>query len=213
IEQNRLEAVVSMPSGVFKPYAGVSTAVLIFTKGGATDRVWFYDMQADGLSLDDKRQQIADNDIPDILECWRNRKNAEFYESRLRRLAELKETVAPLKAERLTLEREINRLTFESVIAAPEDETARNALEAEEQKLAELNERIAPLQKEIDQLGNQFWVTKEQIRANKYDLSASRYRQIEANETFYEEPNVTLERLAKLEEATLNETNQLRAYL
>jgi type I restriction enzyme M protein len=209
IEENRLEAVVSMPSGVFKPYAGVSTAVLIFTKGGATDRVWFYDMQADGLSLDDKRQKIADNDIPDILGCWRNRKSAEFYENRVRRLAELKDSVAPLKAERLNLEREINRLTFESVIAPIEDETARVALEAEEQRLAELNERIAPIQKEIDQLGNQFWVTKEQIRANKYDLTASRYRQIEADETYYEEPNVTLERLMKLEDITKEKTGEL----
>jgi type I restriction enzyme M protein len=209
IEMNRLEAVVSMPSGVFKPYAGVSTAVLIFTKGGATDRVWFYDMQADGLSLDDKRQKISDNDIPDILECWRNRKNEEFYQIRARRLAELKETVAPMKTERLNLEREINRLMFESVIAPPNDETARIALETEEQKLAELNERIAPIQKEIDQLGNQFFVTKEQIRGNKYDLSASRYRQIEADETFYEEPNITLERLSKLEDFTLQGIKEL----
>jgi type I restriction enzyme M protein len=209
IEMNRLEAVVSMPSGVFKPYAGVSTAILIFTKGGATDRVWFYDMQADGLSLDDKRQKIADNDIPDVHDCWRNRKNAEFYENRARRLAELKEAVAPLKAERLNLEREINRLTFESVIAPPDNETARIALEAQEQKLAELNERIAPIQKEIDQLGNQFWVTKEQIRVNNYDLSASRYRQIEADGTFYEEPNVTLGRLMKLEDLTKEETKDL----
>lgn len=70
VENNRLEAVISMPSGVFKPYAGVSTAILIFTKteAGGTDRVWFYDMQNDGLSLDDKRSPIEENDIPDIIE-------------------------------------------------------------------------------------------------------------------------------------------------
>jgi type I restriction enzyme M protein len=75
IEDNRLEAVISMPSGVFKPYAGVSTGILIFTKTGhgGTDKVWFYDMQADGLSLDDKRTPIAQNDIPDIIERFRNR--------------------------------------------------------------------------------------------------------------------------------------------
>jgi type I restriction enzyme M protein len=74
VENNRLEAVVSMPSGVFKPYAGVSTAVLIFTKTGhgGTDKVWFYDMKADGLSLDDKRAPIAENDIPDIVERFHN---------------------------------------------------------------------------------------------------------------------------------------------
>ena len=69
VDGNRLEAVISMPSGVFKPYAGVSTAVLIFTKTGhgGTDNVWFYDMTADGLSLDDKRSPVPDNDIPDII--------------------------------------------------------------------------------------------------------------------------------------------------
>lgn len=70
VENNRLEAVISMPSGVFKPYAGVSTAILIFTKteAGGTDHVWFYDMQNDGLSLDDKRSPIEENDIPDIIQ-------------------------------------------------------------------------------------------------------------------------------------------------
>ena len=75
VENQRLEAVISMPSGVFKPYAGVSTAILIFTKTehGGTDQVWFYDMTADGFSLDDKRAPIADNDIPDIIERFRHR--------------------------------------------------------------------------------------------------------------------------------------------
>lgn len=69
VENHQLKAVISMPSGVFKPYAGVSTAVLVFTKTGAggTENVWFYDMKADGFSLDDKRSEIADNDIPDII--------------------------------------------------------------------------------------------------------------------------------------------------
>lgn len=69
IENNKLDAVISMPSGVFKPYAGVSTAVLIFTKTehGGTENVWFYDMKADGLSLDDKRTPVEENDIPDII--------------------------------------------------------------------------------------------------------------------------------------------------
>jgi type I restriction enzyme M protein len=69
IETHKLEAIISMPSGVFKPYAGVSTAIMIFTKTGAggTDNVWFYDMKADGYSLDDKRSPIEENDIPDII--------------------------------------------------------------------------------------------------------------------------------------------------
>lgn len=76
IENHRLEAVISMPSGVFKPYAGVSTAVLIFTKtdAGGTDKVWFYDMQSDGYSLDDKRTELeTEGDIPDIIKRFHNR--------------------------------------------------------------------------------------------------------------------------------------------
>ncbi|MGN0655391.1 MAG: N-6 DNA methylase [Ruminiclostridium sp.] len=74
IDGNRLEAVISMPSGVFKPYAGVSTGILVFTKTGygGTDNVWFYDMQADGFSLDDKRSPVAENDIPDIIARFNN---------------------------------------------------------------------------------------------------------------------------------------------
>ena len=74
VENQRLEAVISMPSGVFKPYAGVSTGILIFTKTGhgGTDDVWFYDMTADGFSLDDKRAEIKENDIPDIISRFKN---------------------------------------------------------------------------------------------------------------------------------------------
>lgn len=74
VENQRLEAIISMPSGVFKPYAGVSTAVLIFTKtnNGGTDKVWFYDMKADGFTLNDTRDPIADNDIPDVISRWNN---------------------------------------------------------------------------------------------------------------------------------------------
>jgi len=84
IEKHKLEAVISMPSGVFKPYAGVSTAILIFTKtnNGGTDApesngVWFYDMQADGFSLDDKRSEIKDNDLPDIIKRFAKRNNKQ----------------------------------------------------------------------------------------------------------------------------------------
>ena len=83
IENHQLRAVISMPSGVFKPYAGVSTAVLVFTKTGAggTDKVWFYDMKADGFSLDDKRTEVKENDIPDIIARFHNL-NAEVDRKR-----------------------------------------------------------------------------------------------------------------------------------
>ena len=73
LEENQLEAVISLPSGVFKPYAGVSTGILVFTKGGRTDDVFFYDIKADGLSLDDKREPIEANDLPGCLEAWKKR--------------------------------------------------------------------------------------------------------------------------------------------
>ena len=77
IENHTLQGIISMPSGVFKPYAGVSTAILLFTKTGVggTDKVWFYDMQADGYSLDDKRTKIEDNDIEDIINRFSNLEN------------------------------------------------------------------------------------------------------------------------------------------
>jgi len=73
IEKAELKAVIAVPSGAFKPYAGVSTAILIFTKGGETNNVWFYDMQADGYTLDDKRNKIADSDLPDIVQRYKAR--------------------------------------------------------------------------------------------------------------------------------------------
>jgi type I restriction enzyme M protein len=80
VEEHKLDGIVSMPSGVFRPYAGVSTAILLFTKtnSGGTDNVWFYNMQADGYSLDDKRNELASdkhdsNNLPDIIARWHNR--------------------------------------------------------------------------------------------------------------------------------------------
>ncbi|WP_412500304.1 type I restriction-modification system subunit M [Shewanella chilikensis] len=72
VEKNQLEAVINLPSGVFKPYAGVATAILIFTKGGETNKVWFYDLENDGYSLDDKRNPIAQNDIPHLVSSWQH---------------------------------------------------------------------------------------------------------------------------------------------
>ena len=74
VDNQHLKAVISMPSGVFLPYSGVSTAILVFskTKAGGTDKVWFYDMKADGLSLDQKRNPVEENDIPDVLARFAN---------------------------------------------------------------------------------------------------------------------------------------------
>ncbi len=238
VEENRLDGVVSMPGGVFKPYAGVSTAVLLFTRGATTERIWFYDMAHDGFSLDDKRQPSPDSDIPDILACWRNRHNPEFQAERRARIEQLKTELAPLKANRLAHQAEINRLTFESVIApepAPVQISASkrgtkegqqlplpldgagqapsSALDRAKAELADLESQIAPLQRQLDQLSRQFWVSKQEVVANKYDLSASRYRQIEPDGVYFEKPEVTMERLLILERVMREEVEQLRALM
>ena len=144
LEENQLEGIVSMPSGVFKPYAGVSTAVLIFTKGGKTERVWFYDMEADGYSLDDKRTFIdGRGDIPDIIEQFRKRREAN-----------------------------------------PTDRKAKC-----------------------------FYVPVEEIRENNYDLSISRYKEIEYEEVEYEPPEVIIGKIEDLEREILENLSELKALL
>ena len=129
VDNQRLQAVISMPSGVFKPYAGVSTAILIFTKtnAGGTDKVWFYDMKADGFSLDDKRNAIADNDIPDIVarfhnlagEAGRSRKEQSFvvpveeirekgYDLSMNKYKEVEREVVTYDAPEVIMERIVN---------------------------------------------------------------------------------------------------------
>ena len=232
IEENRLDGVVSMPSGVFKPYAGVSTAVLFFTRGASTERIWFYDMAQDGFSLDDKRQPVDANDIPDIQDCWTQRNAPEFELARRKRTDALRAALVPLKAQRLALRGEINRLTFESVLEKPFNTTDTkntkekheeslenfvpfvfNALSDAKAKLAELDTKIAAPQAELNQLTRQFWVAVDDVRQKKYDLSASRYRQTEPDESYHESPQVTLERLARLEQVMAEEIEALNEML
>jgi len=210
IEMNRLDGVVSMPSGVFKPYAGVSTAILFFTKGADTDRVWFYDMAHDGFSLDDKRQRVPETDLPDLLACWNARKEPAFAAARSERLTDLRRQIEPLKAQRLAMQADIHRLTFEHAVAPEADGAeALRLLDVDRARLAELSAAIHPLQTELNQLGRQFWVEKSAIAANKYDLSASRYRQVEQDEAYYDKPETTLSRLLTLERVMAEETKEL----
>ncbi len=145
VENHQLRAVISMPSGVFKPYAGVSTAVLVFTKTGAggTDNVWFYDMKADGYSLDDKRSEIADNDIPDIIR--------RFH----------------------TLDQEANRQRTEQ----------------------------------------SFFVPKQEIVDNGYDLSINKYKKTEYVAVEYPSTAEIMDRLDKLEEKIQQGLKELREML
>lgn len=209
VEENRLDGVISMPGGVFKPYAGVSTAVLLFTRGAKTENIWFYDMAADGFSLDDKRLPVTENDIPDILNCWKNRNDAGFQKARQERIEELKEVIAPLDEERLRLEAEINRLTFEQVISETRNGPITEELEKVKSQHNELDTLVRPLRSEYDQLSHQFWVTKGEVKANKYDLSASRYRPANNLIEFYEEPKLILSRLTVLEENMMHDIQKL----
>ena len=78
LEKGQVQAVISLPSGVFKPYSGVSTAIIVFTKGGNTENVWFYEMKSDGYSLDDKRDKIdGKGDIPDIINKFKTKADSE----------------------------------------------------------------------------------------------------------------------------------------
>lgn len=131
IDHQRLQAVISMPSGVFQPYSGVSTAILIFTKtnAGGTDKVWFYDMKADGFSLDQKRDPVTQNDIPDVIARYSN-------------------------------------------------------LEAEADRSRKEQSFVVPV---------------EEIRANDYDLSINKYKEVERVKVEYEQPAVILNRIKALE--------------
>jgi len=141
LERCRLDAVISMPSGVFKPYAGVSTAILFFTKGESTKEVWFYDMQEDGFSLDDKRTpQPEKNDIPDILEKFKKRHD----------------------------------------------------------------------EKPTDRKGKAFFVPFEEIKKNNFDLSISKYKEIEYEEVVYEKPEVIKKQILDYENKIIEALKDLK---
>jgi type I restriction enzyme M protein len=182
----------------------------LFTRGAQTANIWFYDMAHDGFSLDDKRNKVEENDIPDILECWKNRFDKKFVESREQRIVELRKELTPLKEKRLKLQADINRLTFELAIDSVSDGKAAAELSSAQELLSTLQSLISPPQGELDRLTRQFWVKKEQVKANKYDLSASRYRQVDADAAYHEQPSVTLERLARLEKVMSDEIEELK---
>ena len=134
--------------------------------------------------------------------------------------------IAPLKADRLQHHTTIHRLKFEEVVAesrhhnvaviAPRDEPSASDAKSKKAHHAERDghiARIAPLEQEINQLTRQFWVNKDQVVAQKYDLSASRYRQVEHEKVFYEQPAITLKRMQQLENVAGNELKSLLSSL
>jgi type I restriction enzyme M protein len=143
VEDQKLDGIISMPSGVFKPYAGVSTAIVLFTKtnSGGTDHVWFYDMQADGFSLDDKRTPQPDkSDLPDILARWKNR------EAETDRKRTDKSFFVP-KAEIVANDYDLSINRYKEVeYEAVEHELPKEILE----RLARLEEEIAEGRRELE---------------------------------------------------------------
>ena len=165
VEDNQLEAVINLPSGVFKPYAGVATAILIFTKGGETDNVWFYDLENDGYSLDDKRNPIAKNDLPHLIASWK----------------------AYRRGKNLPVDEFVgHKLTDESVV---------------------------PMMDWTDRTQKAFVVPKADLKANKYDLSINRYKEVVYEEEVYDPPKEILGRLKDLEAEIQKELVELEGML
>jgi hypothetical protein len=147
VDENQLEGIISLPSGVFRPYAGVSTAIIVFTKGGKTDHAFFYDLQDDGFSLDDKRTQLYPDtyagDLPDVLARWQKRDP----------------------------------------------------------------------KKDTDRTKKHFFVTADQIRGEKYDLSINLYKETVYEEEQYDPPREILDRMMALEKEIMGDMEELRGML
>ena len=153
VEDQKLDAVISMPSGVFKPYAGVSTAFLIFTKtnSGGTDHVWFYDMQADGFSLDDKRSPQPDkSDLPDILRRWKTLKTEKLKtESPEKSRARTDQSFLVPRAEIVANNYDLSLNRYKEVVHAVVDHDSPKKILT---RLAKLEDEIAKGRKELEGL-------------------------------------------------------------
>jgi len=143
IENNQLDGVVSLPSGVFRPYAGVSTAILLFTKSGKTKDVWFYKVENDGYSLDDKRTPVKEDDLPDLLEAWRSRDAKNHTDRKAKGFfvpkAEIEENKFDLSYNRYA------EVTYEAVEYDPPKEILGKLRALENEILADLDELEAML--------------------------------------------------------------------
>ncbi len=147
IEKAELKVVISIPGGVFKPYAGVATAILLFTKGGETSHVWFYDMQSDGYTLDDKRNKIAESDLPDIVQRY--------------------------KASRL----------------------------------------LSGAKKDSDRKQKYFFVHRQEIIDNDYDLSFGKYKEDVYEQVIYQQPNEIIRQIETIEGEIQNGISELKSLI
>ena len=174
--------------------------------------MWFYDMSHDGFSLDDKRQRVPENDIPDILECWQKRDEVDFQSRRSERLVVLEDELFPLKALLRQHQATLHRLRFEEAMAT-DQATAVKDRTAAEAALSDLQEQVAPLVREMNQITRQFWVSKGQLAKNKYGLMASAYRPVVLDEIYLEDATVTLDRIQKLDGLMQDKISTIRQLL
>jgi len=183
IEDHKLDAVIKLPSGTFKPYTGVSTAILLFTKtsSGGTDQVWFYDVRADGMTLDDKRTPIEANDLPDVLARWQS-----------------------LAGDRVGEERAVSRSPGDRV---GEELTTPGDRVGEERAVSRSPEHDRP------RTAQSFLVPKQEIVDNGYDLSLNRYKELEIEDVEHRSPTQILDELDALEVEIQDGLKRLREML
>ena len=229
VENHRLQAVISMPSGVFKPYAGVSTGILIFTKTGrgGTDDVWFYDMQADGFSLDDKRTPVKENDIPDIIARFRSLDNADAAKQSAEPLRTLPlegkvsaqhalssnlplegkvlaqyahSSILPLEGKVLAQHAHSSNLPLEGKVSAQHAHSFNLPLEGKV-SAQPTDEVEKPLYTEHlnPRTAKSFLVPKQEIVDNGYDLSINKYKQTEYKPVEYPPTSQIIAELKELE--------------
>lgn len=193
VENQKLDGVISMPSGVFKPYAGVSTAILLFTKtdSGGTDKVWFYDMKADGKSLDDKRNLLVDEGLFEDFAFGKDKLKTEEMAKMVNQhenfnLPQILDHYRYLKSDYWGKMHDENgslvhvqdipeNLGFDDFL----DDTCTHDF--------------------ADRKSQSFLVTQEEIKENDWDLSINRYKEIEYEEVDYDPPKEILERIGKLD--------------
>jgi type I restriction enzyme M protein len=203
IDNNKLEAVISMPSGVFKPYAGVSTAVMIFTKtnSGGTDHVWFYDMKADGKSLDDKRNLLVDEELFDAF----SQTKGDFSPEKLEQLAKAHEN--------FNLPQILDHYRY-----LKSDYWGRmHSMEGEVLQVKDTPENLGfdkfmettCTHNYADRTSQSFLVPLKEIKENDWDLSINRYKEIVYEEVEYDAPKVILNRIKNLSKVRFELIDQL----
>ena len=205
VERNQLEAVISLPSGVFRPYAGVSTGILIFTKGGKTEDVFFYDMQDDGFSLDDKRTQLYDSnfagDLPGCLASWN-----EWQKSKLDSTPTLKPIptpALPLKGRELVSLSTING-DITSASSSPFKGEVRRGMGSTE---------VSSGMGFTDRTAKAFSVPAQEIRDKNYDLSLNRFKETVYEDVKHVPPKEILQMLKGLESEIMQDLVELEGML